>query len=768
MIRQLLDRRVPQFLGLYLGATWGFLEFFDWAVDRYLLSPRLVDFVLALLLLFLPTVLVVAWRHGAPGPDEWKRKDAAAIGLNTLVAVVVLFVAFRGEHLGATATVQLIEDAEGNQVERVVPRADARRNVLLFDLENETGMAAHDWLEAGVTFALGIDLAQDVFVTAIEPVDQSVREFLAERGLELDDDIPLPLKRDAARLRGIDYFLAGSIHEGADSLRIRTRLYETGTGRVVESHDYGMVDAREVVDRISLDLRRDLGIPDGQLQQSVDLPAQELLADTPEAYRLAAESWETLLRDNDPVRANELAQRALTLDSTAAISHLAVVNAALFLGDQAAASAAVRNVLKYDYRLPERWRLAVQVQNEFLFEQDYEAAVQAGRYWTEIYPQDVEARRLLAAILGVTGDSEEQIRQLRALLSVDSTDVAAMRQIAAAFAAERRYDSAVAYGRRLIERQPGDLGVRLELASILEGAGRYDDARETLEEAAVVAPQDPDVPRQLATLDIRRGDFGHAERRLDEVKQLERTPAERERRIGLEETLHYQRGQFGALEDAYHRRLAALTESHPLVNAVGQINSSEFLQFAHEAGRAAAALAQIDSLQRLVQPPWSTMLEISAVRNHLGTGDVEAARASLATIEESGAPFGTAASRLAFLAWVQGEIARLEDGNCRRALPLYDEALDLNPLSQSIHVTRLECLTELERWQAAREEADWLLEHYPGRPTHRLAVARYFAARRQTAEAIPHLEYALGVWSNADPGYLPAQEARALLARLRA
>ena len=77
------------------------------------------------------------------------------------------------------------------------------------------------------------------------------------------------------------------------------------------------------------------------------------------------------------------------------------------------------------------------------------------------------------------------------------------------------------------------------------------------------------------------------------------------------------------------------------------------------------------------------------------------------------------------------------------------------------------CLTALERWGEAEKEADWLLERWPGIATYRLAIARYHAARGQTTEAISHLEAALGFWSEADPEYIPAQEARALLEELR-
>src|SRR5690606_4732784 len=115
---------------------------------------------------------------------------------------------------------------------------------------------------------------------------------------------------------------------------------------------------------------------------------------------------------------------------------------------------------------------------------------------------------------------------------------------------------------------------------------------------------DPDVPRYSAMLDIRTGDHAAALERLDEVRALERTPAERLGRIELEETIHYELGQFDRLEDAYRRRLALMAESESPLRVVTGIVNSEFLLFASEAGRDPAALAEIDSLQSLVQPPW--------------------------------------------------------------------------------------------------------------------------------------------------------------------
>ncbi len=42
-LKDLLARRVPHILGGYLAASWIILEFMDWLVRRYPISPNLVE-----------------------------------------------------------------------------------------------------------------------------------------------------------------------------------------------------------------------------------------------------------------------------------------------------------------------------------------------------------------------------------------------------------------------------------------------------------------------------------------------------------------------------------------------------------------------------------------------------------------------------------------------------------------------------------------------------------------------------------------------------
>lgn len=761
MIRRLLDRRVPQFVALYVAGGWGFVQFVDWAVDEYLLAPALTTFVAVLLLLFIPTVVVIAWRHGAPGRDLWRRTDAAAIALNVAGAATVLFFAFRGQELGAMTTLRLVEDAEGDTVQRVVPKAEFRRSVLLYDFDNESGDSDLDWLENGFVQAVEFDLLQDVFMTP-EPSDGPVRERLAEEGFAPGDEIPLALKRAAAQQRGTGHFLDGTFRRDGDSLFVRTRLYETRTGRQVASRDYRTAGPLEVADRISLDLRRDLGIPEGQIDQSVDLPAAELLTDDVDAYRAYVEVAQQGVRENDPAGGLAKAERAVAMDSTFAAAHLARMMMAVVSGDEATATEAAGDVNRFDYRLPERVRLMVQVNRYLLIEGDPDGAIQAARYWTEVYPQDLQARRMLALAYAQTGDRAAQIGEYRALLAIDPTDVEALRYLATALSQEGHPDSALAYRYRLVESRPSDLTARLDLAWTLETLGRYEESRDVLEQAAIVAPDAPEVPRQLALLDMRAGDYESARRRVEKVRMLARTPQQRERTAGIEETYYYLRGQYSRLAEAYRDRLALLAEVYPPIAVPGLIANSEFLLFAARAGRDGEALAQIDSLRHTAEYGFDLGLEWAAVRIHLDRGDFDAARASLDGIERQMEMRGATDGRLARAAWVRGRLAELEAGDCQQALGHFDSARELAPRSSLYSAARLHCLTRLERWREAEEEVDWLLEHYSGYPHIQVTIARYHAARGRVDRALDQLDAALATWAEADPDYAPAREAREL------
>lgn len=88
MLKDLIARRVPQILGIYLAAGWAVLEFTNYMVNRFVLSPYLADLDLMAWGLMVPTIAMLAYFHGGPGRDEWTNVEKVGIPVNIVAALV--------------------------------------------------------------------------------------------------------------------------------------------------------------------------------------------------------------------------------------------------------------------------------------------------------------------------------------------------------------------------------------------------------------------------------------------------------------------------------------------------------------------------------------------------------------------------------------------------------------------------------------------------------------------------------------------------------
>jgi hypothetical protein len=196
-LKELLKRRVPQILGIYLGISWAIVEAVGFLVDRYLLSSHLVDLCIVILLSMVPSVLILAYFHGTPGRDEWTLPEKVGIPTNLLVCVALIAFLFAGKDLGATTMTVTVADEEGQAVERVIPKSEFRKKVVLFPFENASGDSTLDWLQYGMPLGVWADLRQDMFISATEGL--SFLEQMREAGYEDGLDLPPALMRSIAQ-----------------------------------------------------------------------------------------------------------------------------------------------------------------------------------------------------------------------------------------------------------------------------------------------------------------------------------------------------------------------------------------------------------------------------------------------------------------------------------------------------------------------------------------------------------------------------------------
>jgi len=132
LVKDLLRRRLPQVTAIYIGASWGLVEFVAFITQRFALSPHLIDLALVGPLLLLPSVILMTYFHGAPGQDEWVTAEKIGIPVNLVMAGLFLVLFFQGKDLGAATTTVVVTDEDGVEAERVVPKTEFRKRITVY------------------------------------------------------------------------------------------------------------------------------------------------------------------------------------------------------------------------------------------------------------------------------------------------------------------------------------------------------------------------------------------------------------------------------------------------------------------------------------------------------------------------------------------------------------------------------------------------------------------------------------------------------------
>jgi len=95
IIDEIIRRRVIQFLGSYLFAGTSFVLFMDWFVRKYNLPEYYPTITLICIVAILPSLLLIAYTHGAPGKDEWTKLDKIGVPINLIFLIGILIFGYR-------------------------------------------------------------------------------------------------------------------------------------------------------------------------------------------------------------------------------------------------------------------------------------------------------------------------------------------------------------------------------------------------------------------------------------------------------------------------------------------------------------------------------------------------------------------------------------------------------------------------------------------------------------------------------------------------
>ena len=156
----------------------------------------------AILAVLVSTIILLAYFHGKPGRDSWTKIEKIGIPVNVLGMIFLLLFLFKGKDLGAATTMISMTNEEGQLIERIVPKTEFRKKIMIFFFENESGDTTLDWLSYGITDLLITDLIQDIY-TEVRTLyhSQSGIDRIKQTGYQEFVGIPLMLEKEISELK---------------------------------------------------------------------------------------------------------------------------------------------------------------------------------------------------------------------------------------------------------------------------------------------------------------------------------------------------------------------------------------------------------------------------------------------------------------------------------------------------------------------------------------------------------------------------------------
>ncbi|MFQ5632826.1 MAG: tetratricopeptide repeat protein, partial [bacterium] len=522
LFRDLLQRRVPQILGLYFGASFAIIQFVQWLIDNYPVSPNLDQFSFVALASMVPTVLLLAYFHGKPGRDQWTRVEKVGVPVNLLAAVALLFFYFQDKDLGAATKTVTLKDEEGKLIDRVIPKNEFRKRVAIFYFENESGDSTSNWLQYGIPEMLEYDLDQDLYLN----VGAGFYSDLKEAGFEEGIGAPLPLKKKIAGEKHLNYFVTGAFTQKNGTLSIRTMLYGTERGKLIRENSFSGADMFALVDSMSVQLRHDLEIPAYHLLSTEDLPVSEILTSSEAAFKeYISSNYESYVR-NDYQAAAELLENAIKEDPTFARAHFRLYSVYRGLNRRDDAEKAIRAAIQHKYKLPERYQFWAKNAYYSIKEQTQEK-IENAKNWVELYPEATEGHHVLAKQYENMNQLDDAIAEHERIFELDPKAYHELHHIGELYREQNEFEQALKYYKQYADQFPEEVGSFKVIGDLYQTMGDYEGARSSYKRALLIEPEEVSILASLGLIEIKLGNFDQALERIEEALSAAKTPQHR-------------------------------------------------------------------------------------------------------------------------------------------------------------------------------------------------------------------------------------------------
>ncbi|BAC90330.1 glr2389 [Gloeobacter violaceus PCC 7421] len=758
LLGSLLSRKVPQVAVAYVTLCWGVLQFVDWLSERYALAPALTDFFFYLVVLLTPSVLTVAYFRGGDEP-HWTWVEKIGVPVNLAVAGAVLWLNFQGQELGSINQTVTLQDSSGRTVERQVPKSAFRKRLALFFFENTSGDPKLDWLQQGIPIVLATDLSQDLYLGLQD--SYNLVDRIRRAGFSYRDVLALGLERQIAKYQRLDYIVTGTVTKTGDRFSVRVDLYETERVKRLARRTYQGTNLFELVDDMSVQLKRDLDVPAQHIDSIADFPVAEVLTRS-----LTALEHFTLARNfadfdgNYPAALQQFDQ-ATAADPSFATAYLEQIESSLLAAKIDQAERHYEKGQQYAFKLIERYQFFLRTW--IWLKGQPEEALQAIEKWVALYPDDLQAHRRLAVHYMNTAQQDRAIATFQRILELDPETSGHLLQMGLLERQNGRYAEALRLFEQFGNREERRSTAYENMADTYRLQGQFEQARSLYQQSLALDDNNTGAQLGLASLASSTGEFAGALEFNRLALANSRTSDQKENAYANLLTHYSLRHQWQKVVPLIPQ---FLTTNNGLINSL--LNQAFILDSYVLVGQQDMAFAALKRMQAQVgsSPLLATFVQMGYLRVYLALEDAARAEPLIPQIEATLHRYSLDQLIDAIeLERRRGGVAELRK-DYKQALQFYQRHLKRNPTDAESHADIGRCYRLLGDPANAKASLAKALQVIPALPEAHYELAEIALAEGDRSTALKEIQYTLKVLEGADQSDKLLIKAKALSGRL--
>jgi tetratricopeptide (TPR) repeat protein/predicted Ser/Thr protein kinase len=662
--------------------------------------------------------------------------------------------------LGAATEMVTALDEAGNPIERSIPTSEARKSIMMYFLDPEMEEEDYEWVGGAMMVLVQVDLFQDQYLYLRSCIDEQARRRLADTGYATWFDAPWSLKREFAEDAHVDYMLTGSYDRAGDEWVFTLRLHDAESGRLVAENTYQGADFFAIADAATVQLRRDVGLPQQHIEDSQDLPISEMLTASLPALKDFCIGIYVALFEQGWREGVDYLERAVAADSTFSWGQFMLFQFYQANNVPGKSDAAMRAAMQHIYKLPERMQFILKI-NYYGHAREPEKQLGVAQMMVDLYPDAIEAHLALAEMRMGRGEREMAIAAVEKVLEIDPSRSEFIMEIAGQYQALGDFERAAEQYGSYIEKHPDDPEGYYALGGLHEIQGHFDRARQYYEKVLVLDPSHTRVLIDLGDIEGKLSNDERAEAFWNQALASAKRPQDRARVHASMRNYYSNRGQMSkSLE-----QIELLWNEHakflPPV-AIQAERLSDMCLFAR-AGRTDEAFAHMESAKAQLIPPYDGLLEFGYLCIYVELERSEKIAEHLDQLNTYIDTYNIGHLR-GEACWAEGNLEETR-GDYQAAIRCYERKLVEDPTDVTMHRAIGRCYRKLGQYKEAIASLEKMLEIHPGNPTVNYEMALAYHGLGDDERAMLLLNKALDRWKDAEPVYKPAREARATLAK---